>query len=77
MVRVGMGLAVMPYLAIDPNDPSIVVRELSPPMPPRVHFAAQRADRTQAPAADRVIELAREVFQRLEQSQTDTIGIAG
>ena len=25
----------------------------------------------------RVIELAREVFQRLEQSQTDTIGIAG
>lgn len=68
MVRVGMGLAVMPYLAIDPNDPTIAVRELSPPMPPRVHFAAQRADRTQSPAADRFIELAREVFERLEAS---------
>jgi DNA-binding transcriptional LysR family regulator len=77
MVRVGMGLAVMPYLAIDPNDPSIAVRELSPPMPPRVHFAAQRADRTLAPAADRVIELARGVFERLEQSHTDMTRIAG
>jgi hypothetical protein len=46
-------------------------------MPPRVHFAAQRADRTLAPAADRVIELARGVFERLEQSHSDMIGIAG
>ncbi len=29
MVRVGMGIAVMPYLAIDPDDPGIVVRELT------------------------------------------------
>jgi len=77
MVRVGMGLAVMPYLAIDPNDPDIAVRELSPPMPPRVHYAAQRADRTVAPAADRVIELAREVFERLERSHSDMIRVTG
>lgn len=77
MVRVGMGLAVMPYLAIDPNDPAIAVRELSPPMPPRQHFAAQRADRTQVPAADRMIELARAVMQRLEQSHDEGVGIAG
>jgi len=77
MVRVGMGLAVMPYLAIDANDPGITVRELSPPMPPRVHFAAQRADRTQAPAADRVIELARDVFRRLDQAHSDLIRAAG
>jgi DNA-binding transcriptional LysR family regulator len=73
MVRVGMGLAVMPYLAIDPNDPGISVRELSPPMPSRVHYAAQLADRTQAPAAGRVIELAREVFDRLSRDHASMI----
>lgn len=76
MVRVGMGLAVMPYLAIDANDPGISVRELSPPMPPRVHFAAQRADRTAAPAAERVIELARDVFERLAQAHAEMIKLA-
>lgn len=73
MVRVGMGLAVMPYLAIDPSDPGIVVRELSPPMPERVHYAAQLAGRTAAPAAERVVELARDAFLRLSREHDQVV----
>lgn len=35
MVREGMGLAVMPLLGVDVNDPKIRVRRLEPPIPPR------------------------------------------
>lgn len=74
MVRVGMGLAVMPYLAIDASDPGICIRELKPPMAPRLHFAAHLADRTHAPAIERVIELASESFDRLAESHAAITG---
>ncbi len=35
MVREGMGLAVMPLLGVDVNDPKIRIRRLEPPIPPR------------------------------------------
>lgn len=73
MVRVGMGLAVMPYLAINADDPGICIRELKPPMTPRMHFAARLADRTGAPAIDRVIELASEAFDRLAEAHASII----
>lgn len=69
MVRVGMGSAVMPYLAIDANDPDVRVLEMSPPLPPRQLFAAQRAERTLAPAATKLIELASEVVAELEKAR--------
>ena len=71
MVRVGMGSAVMPYLAINADDPGIHVRELQPAIPPRQIFAAQVIDRTMPPVADELIELARGVCERLEATRIE------
>lgn len=61
MVRSGMGRAVMPLLAIDPDDPRIDVLPLDPPIAPRTIQLTRRAGRSLPPAADRFAELAREV----------------
>ena len=53
MVRSGMGWAVMPSLAIDADDPGIVVLQTDPPLEPRVIQLISRAERTLIPAADR------------------------
>jgi len=70
MVRVGVGIAVMGYLAVDPDDPGILIRELSPPMPKRTHFAAQRAGRTAIPAADRFVALVKQRFVELGMAES-------
>ena len=65
MVRVGMGQAVLPVLAVDTSDPDIVVQDLDPPITPRRISIVRRAHRTLPPAADRFIEIAVEVCDRL------------
>ena len=47
------------------------------PAAPRQNADARARKGANVGVGKSVIELAREVFQRLEQSQTDTIGIAG
>ena len=46
MVRVGVGVAVLPVLAVDTADPEVVAQQLDPPIPPRriTHRAPHRAD---------------------------------
>jgi DNA-binding transcriptional LysR family regulator len=61
MVRAGMGQAILPFLAVDPNDRGVVVSSLDPPLPPRVVAIGRRRGRTLPPAADRFIELAADV----------------
>lgn len=61
MVRVGMGYAVLPGLAVDHGDPEIDVCELDPPLPPRRISLVLRADRTRSAALDRFVELAEAV----------------
>jgi DNA-binding transcriptional LysR family regulator len=61
MVRSGMGRAIMPYLAVDPDDPGIDILELDPPIDPRGIQLTRRADRSLPPAADTFTALAREV----------------
>ncbi len=61
MVRSGMGRAVMPSLAIDADDPGIDVLPLDPPLQPRTIQLTRRAGRSLPPAADRFLEIAREV----------------
>ncbi|MFD4635720.1 LysR family transcriptional regulator [Lentzea sp. NPDC058436] len=64
MVRAGMGLAVMPRLALDlPTD--LHTHELEPALPPREIYLAWQANRTLSPLATRVIELTRQVTERL------------
>lgn len=52
MVRSGMGHAVMPLLALDRDDPGVVIRELDPPIPPRGIALASVSGRILPPAAD-------------------------
>jgi DNA-binding transcriptional LysR family regulator len=61
MVRVGMGRAVLPVLAIDASDPDVVAQELDPPIPPRRISLVRRRGRTLPPAADRFVEIASRV----------------
>ncbi len=61
MVRSGMGRAIMPLLAIDPADPGIRVLPLDPPIASRTIQLTRRRGRSLPPAADRFVEIAREV----------------
>lgn len=58
MVTAGMGAAVMPLLAVDADDPTVHLHPLSPALPPREICVAVRSDRTHAPSALRLVELA-------------------
>lgn len=65
MVRAGMGVAVMPWLAIDADDTDVSVHELEPPLAPRIIGLIQRRGRTLSPATARFVEIAREVASEL------------
>ena len=65
MVRSGMGWAVMPSLAIDPDDPDVAFLELDPPIPPRAIQLIHRRDRTLIPAAGAFREIAADVALEL------------
>ncbi len=64
MVRSGMGWSVMPSLAVNHDDPGIVVLELDPPIAPRSVHIIRARDRTLPGAAERFVEIAREVSSR-------------
>lgn len=66
MVRAGLGVAVMPLLCVEPEDPRISIHALRPSIPDRRISLAWRQNRTLSPAAGRFIELAREVSKRLQ-----------
>lgn len=67
MVRAGLGLAVMPRLALDiqPDDDLLCTHPLEPALAPREIWLAWPARRTRSPLAERVIELSTEVARRL------------
>jgi DNA-binding transcriptional LysR family regulator len=68
MVRAGMGDAVMPLLAIDRTDPGVIVREIDPPLEPRLIGVAWRTGRTLPPAARRFVEIAHDVAREVAES---------
>jgi molybdate transport repressor ModE-like protein len=59
LVAAGMGCAIVPALAVDPNDQTTVAVELH--IPPRRIAVAWHRDRYHAPAARAFVETAREV----------------
>jgi DNA-binding transcriptional LysR family regulator len=69
MVRAGMGMAVVPLLAVDLHDTRVAVRPLDPPIPPRHISLAWHRHRTRAPATDHFIELAWELTADLRQRE--------
>ena len=58
MVRAGMGVAVLPLLCIEPEDPRLSLHPLDPAFPGREISIAWRSGHTLSPAAERFIELA-------------------
>ncbi len=70
MVRAGMGVAVLPMLCTDPEDPRISLHPLDPPLPDRRIALAWRKGRTLSPAAERFIELATDVGLELTDRMT-------
>ncbi len=68
MVAAGAGFALIPELAVDPNDERVSVVQLGPRVPPRVIALAWHRDRYRLPAAEAFVELAVELCIELEQS---------
>jgi DNA-binding transcriptional LysR family regulator len=58
MVAAGMGVSILPLLAVDLDDPTVHVHPLDPPIPPRRVCLARRRGRTLPPVADRFAALA-------------------
>ncbi len=67
MVRAGMGVAVMPLLCTEPEDPRTELHPLDPPIPGRQVSIAWRAGRTLSPAAGAFIEMATAVCGELSE----------
>ena len=67
MVRAGMGVAVMPLLCTEPEDPRTELHPLDPPIPGRQVSIAWRAGRTLSPAATAFVELTTAVCAELSE----------
>ena len=67
MVRAGMGVAVMPLLCTEPDDPRTELHPLDPPIPGRQVSIAWRAGRTLSPAAHAFVELTVAVCAQLSE----------
>ena len=76
MVRAGMGVAVMPLLCTEPEDPRTSLHPLDPPIPGRRVSIAWRAGRTLSPAARAFIDLTTEVCAELSEPEKrfDVVG---
>lgn len=61
MVKAGLGVAVMPLLCVEPDDPGIALHPLRPALPDRQVSIAWRAGRTLSPVATRFVQIAVEV----------------
>ena len=67
LVAAGAGIGLIPNLAVDENDTRVVAVGLGPKVPPRVIAIAWHRDRYRPPAAEALVELAREVCVELDQ----------
>jgi DNA-binding transcriptional LysR family regulator len=65
MVQAGMGVAVLPLLCVDRDDPRIALHRLEPDMPARQVALAWLRDRTLPKAAERFIEITVDVCNEL------------
>jgi DNA-binding transcriptional LysR family regulator len=76
MVRAGMGVAVLPLLCTEPDDPRTELHPLTPAIPARRISIAWRAGRTLSPVAQRFVELADDVGAELTERMTVPLGLA-
>jgi DNA-binding transcriptional LysR family regulator len=69
MVRAGMGVAVMPLLCVEPEDPRTTLHPIVPPIPARQISIAWRPGRTLSPVAEHFIDLATDYCAELRDHQ--------
>src|ERR671933_764191 len=67
VVGAGVGVALVPRLTVDANDPRTVVLDLGRKVPPRVIALAWHRDRYRAPAARAFVETAQAVTARMQR----------
>ena len=77
MVRAGMGVAVLPLLCVEPDDPRTALHQLTPAIPARHISVAWRTGRTISPAARRFIDLAVEVGTELDELMAAPLAARG
>jgi DNA-binding transcriptional LysR family regulator len=65
MVAAGLGVAVVPALAVDARDPGVVALPLGNAVPPRVLCLAWHRDRYRSPAARAFVDAAARLCQQL------------
>lgn len=66
LVGAGVGAALVPRLAVEPHDESVVAIDLGSKVPPRLVAIAWHRDRYHPAAARAFVETAREVCEELE-----------
>lgn len=74
MVRAGMGMAVVPLLSVELEDPRTVVRPLDPPIPSRHISLGWARGRTLSPAAELFITIACDTTAELRDRQLTPAG---
>ena len=67
LVAAGVGAAMLPRLAIEPHDGTVVEQDLTGRVPPRLIAIAWHRDRYRSPAARAFVETAREVCAELQE----------
>jgi len=75
LVAAGMGCAIVPALAADPNDETTVALELR--IPPRRIAIAWHRDRYHVPAAQAFVETAREVCAEIAATLEPAVAVLG
>jgi DNA-binding transcriptional LysR family regulator len=65
MVGAGLGVAVMPTLAVDTRDPAVVALPLGEALPPRILCLVWHRDRYRSPAARAFVDLAARLCQQV------------
>ena len=73
MVRAGMGVAVLPLLCVDLEDPRLALHPLEPAIPDRRISIAWREGRTLSPTARRFVDVALEVGEELTERLHDQV----
>ena len=69
LVEAGLGVAVAPRLVLRPDREGIVGLPFGSRRPPRVLALAWHKDRYRSPAAERFVELARELAAELRSNE--------
>ncbi len=66
MVAAGLGVALVPALAVDARDPGVVALPLGEAVPPRVLCLAWHRDRYRSPAARAFVDAAARLCQQVK-----------